>query len=117
VNASGRVIGKEADCLIIPIRDIQTNKVQGCQCINRNGDKQTFGPMSGGGLLLGNTLDLTLPWYVVEGWASAYSMVFHHHRGNAVCACAFGKSSLERVAQNIAEHHQPDEITILREVD
>ena len=116
-KASGRIIGNEADCIIIPIRDIATDKVQGVQCINLEGEKQTFGNVTGGGLLLGNTLDKSIPWYVAEGWASAYSMVFHHYHGNAVCAAAFGKSNLNKLAMAMADKYAPDCITILQEVD
>ena len=117
VDASGKIIGRDSDCLIVPIRNSQTDKVQGVQCINAEGKKQTFGTVSGGGLLLGNTLDKSIRWYVAEGWASAYSMVFHHHHGNAVCAAAFGKSNLDKLAQAIADKYAPDCITILEEVD
>ena len=116
-KASGRIIGKEADCIIVPIRDIQTDKVQGVQCINTEGGKQTFGSVSGGGLLLGNTLNKSLPWYVCEGWASAYSVVFHHCHGNGVCAVAFGKSNIDKLAQRIDAIHNPAETVILREQD
>jgi hypothetical protein len=116
-NASGSIIGKNADCLIVPIRDIETNKVQGVQCINPEGRKQTFGSVSGGALILGNTLDNSLPWYVCEGWASAVSMVFHHQNGNGVCAASFGKSNQKKAAELIAEAHRPKEIIILEEVD
>lgn len=116
-TASGKIIGREADCIIVPIRDIQTDKVQGVQCINASGSKQTFGNVSGGGLLLGNTLDKRLPWYVAEGWASAYSMVFHHHHGNAVCGVSFGKSNMGRLAEAVAEKFAPDVVTILEEQD
>jgi len=115
--ASGRVIGRDADCLIIPIRDILTENVVGVQCINSEGKKQSFGSVLGNGLLLGNTLDKTIPWYICEGWASAYSMVFHHQNGNGVCAASFGKSNQDKLAQKIADAHNPDEIIILREVD
>ena len=116
-NASGKIIGRDSDCIVIPIRDIQTEKVQGVQCINPEGRKQTFGSMSGNGLLLGNTLDKHIPWYVCEGWASAYSMVFHHYKGNAVCGCAFGKHNMDRLAQAVVDKYAPDIITILEEVD
>ena len=116
-NASGSIIGKNTDCLIVPIRDIQTNKVQGVQCINSEGSKQTFGSVSGGGLILGNTLDKSLIWYVTEGWASAVSMVFHHQKGNGVCASSFGKSNQHKTAKLLAEFHHPKEIIILEEVD
>ncbi len=115
--ASGSLIGKDADCLIIPIRNIETDKVQGVQCINTQGRKQTFGSVSGGALILGNTLDKSLTWYVCEGWASAVSMVFHHQKGNGVCAASFGKSNQRKVAELIAETYQPNEIVILEEVD
>ena len=116
-NASGKIIGMNSDCIIVPIRDIQTNKVQGVQCINLEGLKQTFGSVSGGALVLGNTLDKSLTWYVTEGWASAVSMVFHHQNGNGVCASSFGKSNQHKTANLLAEFHQPKEIIILEEVD
>ena len=115
--ASGSLIGKEADCLIVPIRNIETDKIQGVQCINADGIKQTFGSVSGGALILGNTLDKSLSWYVCEGWASAVSTVFHHLGGNGVCACSFGKSNQRKVAELMAEAYQPKEIIILQEVD
>lgn len=87
------------------------------QCVNVDGDKQTFGPVSGNALLLGNTLDKNADWFVAEGWASSYSMVFHHYHGNACCATAFGKSNLDTVATQMADTYQPDRIYILREQD
>ena len=115
--ASGKVIGKAADCVIVPIRTIDTHKLTGVQCINPAGDKQTFGTVSGGGLVLGNTLDKSLYWFVCEGWATAVSLVFHHCQGNAVAAAAFGKSNMEKLANRIAEVYQPDRISILDEID
>lgn len=115
--ASGRVIGKNADCVIVPIYDIATGKVEGVQCINPEGKKQTFGPVSGNGLLLGNTLDKKLTWYVCEGWASTYSVVFHHQKGNGVCACSFGKANLETLMYRVGEAFSPDEIIMLQEKD
>jgi len=115
--ANGKIIGSSADCIIVPVRNLQTEKVQGVQCINAAGAKQTFGGLFGGGLVLGNTLDKRIAWFVTEGWASAYSMVFHHLRGDAVAAVAFGKGNMQRVAQSIADRYQPDAVTILREVD
>lgn len=115
--ASGRVIGSSADCLIVPIYTGGTGKLQGVQCINAEGDKQTFGPATGGCLLLGNTLNLAIPWYVAEGWASAYSVVFHHRRGDAVCAVAFGKHNQRATADLLAGSFQPDRVDVLIEED
>jgi hypothetical protein len=120
--ASGFIIGKATDCIIVPIRNLQTNKVQGVQCIsnqcvNDKWPKQTFGRITGGALILGNTLDKSIPWYVCEGWASTVSMVFHHLKGNGVCACSFGKTMQRPVAEVIAEHHNPKEVIILQEDD
>lgn len=114
-KASGRVIGRNTDCIIVPVRDIPTSKVVGVQCINADGAKQTFGPTKGNALILGNSLDLNSRWYVAEGWASAYSVVFHH--GGTLCAAAFGKSNLMAVAERIAEVYTPDEIVIIKEAD
>lgn len=116
-TASGLRVGRNADCLIVPIRTEATGKVQAVQAINASGDKQTFGPIKGGCLVLGNTLDLSIPWYVAEGWASAVSVVFHHHGGNAVCAAAFGKSNLDPAAEILSRVFAPPEITILEERD
>ena len=114
---SGRVVGKNADCVVVPIRDIATGKVAGVQCINVEGEKQTFGKVAGNALLLGNTLDKSLGWFVAEGWASAYSVVFHHAGGNACCAAAFGKGNLDKVARQVADIYKPERIVIIRELD
>jgi putative DNA primase/helicase len=114
-KASGSQIGRDADCLIVPIRNIETNKVQGIECINAEGVKQTLGQKSGGALILGNSLQKSKPWYILEGWASTYSTVYHHNKHTAVCA--FGKGSQDSVAREINRIYNPDEIIILREVD
>jgi len=114
---TGRIVGTDADCLVIPIRDLGTGKVVGVQCISATGDKQSFGRVSGNALLLGNTLDKHVEWFVAEGWASAYSMVFHHFHGNACCATSFGKGNLHTVAQKVAETYAPARLYVLREQD
>ncbi len=113
----GNIVGRGADCLIVPIRADGTGKVQGVQCINPEGRKQTFGQISRGCLLLGNTLDLDTDWYVAEGWASAVSVVFHHRLGKAVCASAFGKGNMEKTAELLSLRFNPRRIIILREED
>lgn len=114
-KASGRVVGKDADCLIVPIREHGTGKVRAVQCINSQGNKQTFGAMADGYLLLGNPLDKSLPWAVVEGWADAVSFVFHWHRGNAVAIAAFGLGRMDAVAKSVAAHHSPRELMIVED--
>lgn len=116
-TASGSRIGKDADCVIVPIRADAVGLVQGVQCINSEGKKQTFGKVHGGCLVIGNTLDVGIPWYVAEGWASAVSVVFHHHHGSAVCAAAFGKHNLRAAAEILERVFNPPEIEILREQD
>ena len=116
-TASGKLIGRNADCLIVPVRERAIGQIQAVQCINANGAKQTFGPIKGGCLVLGNTLDKTIPWYIAEGWASAVSVVFHCHRGNAVCAVAFGKHNLEPTQDMIDEIFDPKRSIILEEED
>jgi hypothetical protein len=116
-TASGIVIGRGVDCIIVPIRNIETNKIQSVQCVNGEGAKQNFGSISGGALILGNTLDESLVWYVCEGWASAVSIVFHHQNGNGVCAACFGKTNLDSAAKLLDKFHKPLEIIKLREVD
>lgn len=114
-KASGAVVGKHADCLIVPIRHRGIGRVQGVQVIDAEGRKQTFGEIRGGTLVLGNTQCHTVPWFVCEGWASAVSTVFHHHRGNAVCAVAFGKSNLRHAAEILSTVFAPSMVVILEE--
>ena len=111
--ASGELVGEDADCVIVPIREDATGKVQGVQCINPDGAKETFGKITGGCLVLGNTLDQHIPWYVTEGWVSAVSVVFHHSRGNAACAVAFCQSNLVPTAEMLSRQFGPDEIIVL----
>ncbi len=115
--ASGRVVGRNADCIVVPIRDLQTDKAVAVQCINAGGEKQTFGSISGHGFICGNTLDKSMPWYVVEGWATGISMVFHHSNGNACCGVAFGKGNMGTVADVMNDIYQPREIKIAEERD
>lgn len=113
--ASGSVIGKNADCIVVPVRTL-AGKLIAVQCINTEGTKQTFGALGADGcLLLGNTLDRSIPWAVVEGWADAVSFVFHVYQGNAVAACAFGKNSMDRIAEALANHYGPDRIYIMED--
>lgn len=116
-SAAGKLIGHDADCVIVPIRTDGTGKLQGVQCINAESVKQTFGAVNGGCLVLGNTRDTRIPWYVAEGWASAVSVVFHHHHGNAVCAVAFGKHNLMPAAQILSRVFIPREVIVLQEQD
>jgi putative DNA primase/helicase len=128
VTASGSIIGKNTDCLIVPIREHGVGEIQAVECIsdqpiNDKWPKQTFGPKSGGYLLLGNALDKSVPWYVVEGWADAYSTVWHLNnpdgskRDNCVCAVAFGKTNLDNCAKQILEHHDPDKILVIHDAE
>lgn len=114
-NVTGKLLGRETDCLVIPIFSIESGQVQGVECVNRDGVKQSFGVKSGGAYILGNSLQKRDPWYVLEGYASAYSTVFHLGKHTAVCS--FGKASQNNVALEIYKVFNPDEIVILRESD
>ena len=112
--ASGSVIGRNADCLIIPIRDIRTDAVVAVQCINAEGQKQSFGTIRGHAFICGNTLDKDIPWFVCEGWADAVSIVFHAHHGNAATFACMGHQ-FDLVAQTVAEHFAPSRLVILED--
>lgn len=115
-RVSGKLVGRDADCVVIPIRDL-AGKLVAVECINDQAAKQAFGRKSQGGLILGNDLDRTIPWYVAEGWATGVSVVFHHHRGNACCGVAFGKSNMDTLADAIEAAYKPHTLNILQEVD
>lgn len=114
--ASGSVLGKDADCIIVPIRDLQKAEVVAVQCINQRGKKQTFGALKGNGFVCGNTNDNTIPWYVVEGWADAISIVFHHYHGNAVAAAAFGAYNVQMtLAERLNAVYDPQQIAVIKD--
>jgi putative DNA primase/helicase len=108
-TATGRVVGTDADCVLIPIRDIRTDAVVAVQAINAAGDKQTFGPVKGHAFVSGNTLNKQIPWYVTEGWADAVSLVFHRHRGNAAAFGVMG-SHFDAVVRIVTERYAPDRL-------
>lgn len=113
---SGSVVGQDADCLVIPIREIATFEVRAVQVINAQGKKQTLGSVSGRGFGCGNTLDRAIPWYVVEGWADAISAVFHIHRGNACAFAAFGGGKVQvTLAQAVVDAYGPNKLTIAKD--
>ena len=113
-QASGKVIGPNADCILIPIRDIRTDEVKAVQAISAAGAKQSFGAIRGRAFICGNTLDQTIPWFVVEGWADAVSLVFHAHQGNAAAFACMGHH-FDLVAQTVAEHFAPQRLVILED--
>lgn len=112
-SVSGKLIGTDSDCIIVPIRKRGIGEVQAVQCINCNGKKQTFGSMDGGYLLLGNETDSQASWWILEGWASGYSMQMIKH--GAVTCIAFGLSRMESVANMVAETFKPDSLVILKD--
>ncbi len=112
-TVSGRLVGRDADCLVIPLRTLDGELV-GVECINAEGKKQTFG--SKGVLVLGNDLDRTLPQLVCEGWACGVGLFLQYH-GNVAVYCAFSKGRLMRVAEQIAARHRDREIIVCREAD
>lgn len=114
---SGRVVGRNADCLLIPAYQLDNKQLFGVQAINANGEKQSFGPIKRHGLLLGNDRDTSRVWYVCEGWASAVSLVFHHTNGQGCCAVAFGKSNLVSLAQEINRIYSPKAVCFISERD
>ncbi|MBK6278760.1 MAG: hypothetical protein IPF57_11795 [Gammaproteobacteria bacterium] len=113
-TVSGRLIGRNADCLVVPYRTLDGELV-GVEVINEAGAKQTFG--SKGVLVLGNDREPALTQFVVEGWASAARLVFAMNRGNACAYVAGSKGRLERVARQVAERFPARQVVICAEVD
>jgi putative DNA primase/helicase len=113
--ASGKIIGSNADCIIIPFWDLAAFDVVAVQCVNAAGAKQSFGPIGGHAFVIGNTLDPSIPWYVCEGWADAVSLCHHVHDGNAVSMAAGGKGNMERVAFIAADVFHPRGIKIIED--
>ena len=111
---SGRLLGRHADCIVVPMRNYPASAICGVECINVDGVKQTFG--NKGVLTLGNDLDPTLPHLVCEGWACGVGLFLQYH-GNVAIYCAFGKGKLDAVAQQIEARYPARCIVICREQD
>lgn len=111
-SVSGRVVGKDCDCILVPIRNIETSEVVAVQAINAEGKKQTFGPARGNGFICGNTLDQSIDWHIVEGWADAVSLVFHEYGGNACAFAACGINNLDALADRVEQVYQPKRLII-----
>ena len=114
-RVSGSQVGREADCLVVPVHNVKTKELQSVQCINAEGTKQNFGPVKGGALILGNCELTDAVWAIAEGWASAAACIEWH--GFQVAVCSFGKHALEGVANDIADVYSPLEIRLLMEDD
>jgi hypothetical protein len=108
------VVGHEADCIVVPVREIGTEKVVAVHCINRAGKKQTFGPTSGHAVIFGNDLDQTQTWFIVEGWADAVSM-FRTFKGTCVFAALSTGKVMRKLANRVAEVLEPKRIVILED--
>lgn len=113
--ASGSVVGKQADCIVIPIREHGTGCVIAVQAINEGGKKQTFGTIADGYLLLGDERDLKAPWICCEGWATAHAA--RQAERCSVVLISFGKGRLQKVAELAAAHYRPDLISIFAEAE
>jgi putative DNA primase/helicase len=112
VRASGSVIGRDADSLIVPIRTIPERTVAALQCIDAAGNKQTFGPTKGHACILGHPYCTGAAWWLVEGWADAVS-IFRRERG-AVVAAAMGRQ-FDDVAQRIAAAWSPRRLIVVED--
>jgi hypothetical protein len=112
-TASGRLLGKDKDCVIIPMRSLD-GSLTGVEVINADGVKQTFG--SKGILILGNDLNIDHPIIVFEGWASACGWLNIRNGDGCAVAC-FGKGTAEKAAQKIQAHYLGHVVLVGREHD
>ncbi len=118
-RATGRLIGHDADCIVVPVRS-PDGALVAVECLSENRDakgkylRQSFGPKSAGWLTLGNDLDPNLPRYVVEGWATGAKML-EHMGGNCAVYVAFGAGRLRAVAEEIERRWPGSEVVICTE--
>ena len=74
----------------------------------------TLGKKKNGCMILGNTLDKTLPCVVAEGWAHGVG-VFDVFEGNCIVLIAFGKAGLIHIANIAAKDY--DDVGISEDKD
>jgi putative DNA primase/helicase len=117
-GASGRKIGRDADCIIVPVRS-PDGELCAVECLSDHTDehgkfvRQAFGPKRDGWLTLGNDRDAMIPRYVVEGWATG-ARLFGLKR-NCLVAVAFGSGRMQEVAEQIERRAPGSIVTICTE--
>lgn len=104
-TASGRLIGRDADCIIIPMRSWDGVLV-GVECINWDGVKQTFG--SKGQLVLGHP-DQSEYTHVTEGWATLWA-ISQLRPSSFAGVVAFGKK-LRAKAEEVSKRFPSTAVT------
>ena len=114
-TVSGSLIGKHSDCLVVPVYGLLSDAVQGVQCINSAGKKQSFGALKGGALILGNSLRHDQTWAIAEGWASTVACVYWLKFDCAICS--FGKNRYNEVTDLVVRRFSPLAIKRFRECD
>jgi putative DNA primase/helicase len=118
-RASGRLIGRDADCIVVPVRNAD-GAIVAVECLSEHRDdggkffRQSFGPKSEGWLVLGNDLHPHLPRFVVEGWATGAKML-EHMGGNCAVYVAFGAARLRAVAEDVERRWPGSEVVICQE--
>ena len=112
---TGSVVGKQEDCIVVPIREHGVGEVVAVQAINSDGRKQTFGTIGDGFLLLGDERNTSSIWHAVEGWATGCSV--RKAKKCSVALISFGKGRLQKVADLAWELYRPTGIIPHPEVD
>lgn len=117
--ATGRLIGHDSDCIVVPVRS-PDGALVAVECLSERRDgtgkflRQSFGPKSAGWLTLGNDLDPNLPRYVVEGWATGAKML-EHLGGHCAVYVAFGAGRLRAVAEEVERRYPGSEVIVCQE--
>lgn len=118
VVASGKLIGRDADCIVVPIRNTD-EKLVAVECLSEHRDpagkflRQTFGPKREGWLVLGNDLDPGIPRYCCEGWATGAKLM--EFMGNCCVYVAFGIGRLQAVAAEVERRWPGSTVAICAE--
>jgi phage/plasmid primase-like uncharacterized protein len=110
---TGSVVGKQADCIVVPIREHGTGEVIAVQAINSDGRKQSFGTIGDGFLLTGDERDRGSYWVIVEGWASGYAVRASERL--SVVAVSFGQGRLNKIYDFLKERYNPPLLGISEE--
>lgn len=114
-RVTASIVGGSADCLIVPVYSLVTDDLQGVQCINTDGRKQSFGLFGGGAFVFGDKRAVDQSWAIAEGWASTVALV--KWLGYPCAVCSFGKSRMNEVFDLVAERFKPVQADLMCECD
>lgn len=96
---TGRLIGDRADCLILPLSELESRKFCGIHCTGSNGTTEVIG--ESGVFVFGDELDGSLPVFITDTFSTSIRAPLE--LGPVLIVCAMTSRGRERAASHYQE--------------